>query len=288
MENVVNLRAASVMFKSILCKEIGIVGPDEVNAVTQFSLRELNGEPTLYVEYVMPSEENPEDMIPMERHIVAADEDVSPVLFFKNLQLLTKLMENVNMSVGWKEAFIIRLTNVLAYQEFVHVPKADAAAIEAEMQRHDSEEPDAELLGEDEVVESAIDVVVFDAAEIPRYNMHGFITNEELMVATPVEVGSDGTPHYIRAFPVVMFGSCIAINQHIGVEILSRPRLNVDEDYENMRTGRLMWHTNGFATIIDMPSYDEVALKEIPGRGIGDDGVEYELSIAGCRPINIM
>lgn len=288
MENVVNLRTASVMFKSILCKEIGIVGPDEVNAVTQFSLRELNGEPTLYVEYVMPSEENPEDMIPMERHIVAADEDVSPVLFFKNLRLLTMLLQNVNMSTGWKEAFIIRLTNVLAYQEFVHVPKADAEAIEAEMARYESSAAADELLGDEEVVESAIDVVVFDAAEIPRYNMHGFIANEELMVATSVEVGSDGNPHYIRAFPVVMFGSCIAINQHIGVEILSRSRLNVDEDYENMRTGRLLWHTNGFATITEMPTYDEVALKEVVGRGVGDDGVEYELSIAGCRPINIM
>ena len=291
MENVVNLRNFSVMFKSVLCKEIGIVGHEEVNAVTQLSLREEGGEECMYVEYVMPVE-GEEAGVPMERKIMNTDEDVSPVLFFKNLRTLSQAMAAVNQSDDWRETFIIRMMNVLAYQEIKLVPIASPEAIEAEMVRLEAEQEVDGVLGEDEGEEapadSGLELVVFDNVLIPRYNSKGFIANEELLVVTPVELGSEEKPHYIRAFPVVMFGSCIAVNQHIGVEILSRPRLNSDEDYDNLRTGRVVWATNGIATISKMPSYDARTLKEEHGFGTGDDGLKYELSLAGAAAVNIM
>lgn len=288
MENVVNLRNFSVMFKGVLCNEIGIVGHDEVNAVTQLTLKEENGVESMYVEYVMPVE-GEEGGVPMERKIMDTDEDVSSVLFFKNLRTLIKVLSAVDQSAEWKETFIIRLMNILAYNELRHVPSASMEAIEAEMVRLDGEAEGETLLGDDEEsVESSIELVVFDAVFIPRYNSNGFIANEEMLVSTPVEMGSEGKPHYIRAFPVVMFGSCIAINQHIGVEIMSRPRLNSEDDYENLRTGRVVWATDGFATITQAPVYDNIALKEEHGFGTGSDGKKYELSLAGAAPVNIM
>ena len=288
MENVVSLRKNSVMFKSVLCKEIGIVGHDEVNAVTQLTLKEVDGEECMFVEYVMPVE-GEEAGVPMERKIQPTDNDVSPVLFFKNLRTLYKAMSAVDESDDWRETFIIRLMNVLAYQELTLAASADREAIEAEMARLDAETERDGLLGEDdEEATPSMELVVFDTCMIPRYNNNGFIANEELLVITPVEFGSEDKPHYIRSFPAVMFGSCIAVNQHIGVEILSRPRLNSDEDYENMRTGRVVWATNGHATITQHPSYDAINLKEVHGFGTGADGKKYELSLAGASPVNIM
>lgn len=289
MENVVNLRKFSVMFKSVLCKEIGIVGHDEVNAVTQLTLKEEGGEECTFVEYVMPVE-GEESGVPMERKIMNTDADVSPVLFFKNLRTLSKAMAAVNESDDWRETFIIRLMNILAYQELNLVQSANRETIEAEMARIEEEVERDGLLedGVDEEATSSIELVVFDSCLIPRYNTNGFIANEELLVVTPVEFGSEDKPHYIRAFPVVMFGNCVAVNQHIGVEIMSRPRLNSEEDYENMRTGRVVWATNGHATISQHPTYDTINLKETHGFGTGADGKKYELSLAGASAVNIM
>lgn len=293
MENVVNLRNFSVMFKSVLCKEIGIVGHDEVNAVTQLTLKEENGVEHMFVEYVMPVEGEAAG-VPMERKIMDTDSDVSSVLFFKNLKTLSKALAAVDQSDDWRETFIIRLMNILAYQELKLVSSASQEAIEAEMIRIEAEQQEDGLLGEEDVdgeeeaATSSMELVVFDSVLIPRYNSQGFIANEELLVVTPVELGSEDKPHYIRAFPVVMFGSCIAVNQHIAVEILSRPRLNSDEDYDNLRTGRVVWATNGFATISKAPYYDSRNLKEEHGFGTGEDGKKYELSLAGAAPVNIM
>lgn len=276
MDKTYNLTDVSNMFRAMLLKQIGIVAANEVEAVTGLSVREEGGVERLYVNYVMCTEEG---NVPMERRIEEADADVSGVLFFNNLSLIRRLLELTDTSPEWRETFVIRILETLPYVELIHAAGSSREDIEEFLMSIDSEDDDAEQEAE---------VVVFDRAMIPRYNSHGFVVSEELLVAMPVELGSDGKPHYIKTYPVVMYGNRIAINQHVGAEILATPRVEANPEYHSMRTGKTAWATNGYAVITKMPTFDMVSQLEGYGRGIGDDGIEYSLSLAGAAVANNM
>lgn len=264
------------MFRRTLGQQLGIMAKADAECITSIFVKEVEeGVEKLHVGFTM-------DEVVTE---VAIDSDpeagVDGLVFFKNLELITRVLPLTGMSKEWIETYIIRTMVNYGFVEYELVKTLDNATISAFMDELSDEDIDNGV---------ELDLVTFESIQLPKYNDHGIIMNEELLHSTPVSIGSEDVPCFVRSFPLVQCGHRIAINQHIGVEILSRPRINVadvseESGYISARTGKITWLSNGYSVIKRMPTYNETLQIHEPGIAIGDDGVGYEISLAGCSPI---
>lgn len=266
----------SKMFRQVLGQQIGITSRSDAECMTSLYMRPTDtGDHELVVTFTV-------DDVCTEYAIASSPEQgVDTTIFFKNLSLLLRVLPMTGMSKEWIETYVIRTVANYGFVEYELVKTLDNDVVSRMMDELSDEDIDNGV---------ELDLVVYESIQIPKYNQHGIIMNEELLLSTPVSIGSEDVPCFLRSFPLVQCGHRFAINQHIGVEILSRPRINVadvteDSGYLSGRTGKITWLSNGYAKIKKLPTYDDELMMEVPGVAVGDDGIGYEISIAGCNQI---